>query len=104
LQERDIALVAATQGAEGAILAANGKIWEAVPPEIEFASAVASGDSFVAAFLRAWKHGEKPGDAAYALRLATGAGAANAAVIGAGFCTRDSIFSLAERAQVQIIE
>ena len=100
LNERGIALVAATQGAEGAILITSGKGWWAVPPKIEFVSAVASGDSFVAAFLWAWKHGECPGDPAFALRLATAAGAANAAVIGAGFCTRDAIMTLAECAEV----
>jgi len=101
LQRRGVTMVAATLGAEGALLIADGKAWEAVPPKIEFASAVASGDSFLAAFLWAWRQGERPEDAANALRLATGAGAANAAVIGAGFCTRESIFALAERAQVQ---
>ena len=64
------------------------------------ADTYAAGDSFVAAFLWAWAHGEKPEDPEAALRLATGAGAANAAVIGAGFCTRDSICALAERVEM----
>ena len=101
LQKRGGAFVAASLGAEGALLVGQGAVWNAVPPQIAFASAVASGDSFVAAFLWAWKHGEKPGDAASALRLATGAGAANAAVIGAGFCTRDSILNLAKEARIE---
>ena len=98
---RGIAIVALTQGAEGAVLATQGETWRAVPPSIDFASAVASGDSFVAAFLWAWQYGARPGDPAYALQMATGAGAANAAVIGAGFCTRDSIFALADRSRVE---
>src|SRR5262249_18578252 len=68
-----------------------------------FASAVASGDSFVAAFLWEWQHGAKPTDPESAFRLATGAGAANAAVIGAGFCTRESVYDLAARAQVEAL-
>ncbi|HZO88978.1 MAG TPA: 1-phosphofructokinase [Chthonomonadaceae bacterium] len=96
-----VAVVAITRGAQGALLVTDAGVWSAVPPSIPFASAVASGDSFVAAFVWAWRHGEEPGDAAYALRLATGAGAANAAVIGAGFCSRQSIYELAAQAQVR---
>lgn len=98
--EYNIAVVALTQGSEGAMLVAQGETWQAVPPSIEFASAVASGDSFLAAFLWAWSHGERPGDPQYALRLGVGAGAANAAVIGAGFCTREQIFTQSERVEV----
>ena len=90
LQEQGIANVIASRGAEGAILVCGAGTWRAVPPKIKFASAVASGDSFVAAFLWAWQYGEKPHDPEAALRLATGAGAANAMVIGAGFCSRES--------------
>lgn len=96
-----IALVAVTLGAEGALLCTQEGTWRATPPPITFASAVASGDSFVAAFLWEWLHGSHPGDPASALRLATGAGAANAAVIGAGFCTRESIYEMAQRATVK---
>ena len=86
-----------TQGAAGADLAFQGETWQSTPPSIDFASAVASGDSFLAAFLWAWLHSDQPANPEYALRLATGAGAANASVIGAGFCTREQIFTLAEK-------
>jgi 1-phosphofructokinase family hexose kinase len=99
LRADGIGIVAATRGAEGALLVTEKGVWEATPPPIAFVSAVASGDSFVAAFLWAWTRGARPGDAESALRLATGAGAANAAVVGAGFCTRDSIYTLAEQVQ-----
>ena len=169
--EYNIPVVALTLGSEGAILVAEGKVWCATPPPIEFASAVASGDSFLAAFLWSWNHSNssssnssssnrnssnrnsssnssdvvsdevfdkisdnietdlavsesysgradryqkklerpepipewlRPEDPASALRLATGAGAANAAVIGAGFCTRESIFALAAKAELHV--
>lgn len=103
LCEQGVSLIAATRGAEGALLVTESGAWEAIPPPITFASAVASGDSFVAAFLWEWRHGGCPGDPASALRLATGAGAANAAVIGAGFCSRESIMALAEKASVHSI-
>src|SRR5262249_58035879 len=84
-------VVAVTGGGEGAVLAPEEGAWTARPPQIAFASAVASGDSFVAAFLWAWTQGEKPNNPEAALRLATGAGAANAAVIGAGVFPRGFI-------------
>jgi len=92
-----------TSGAAGALLVNAAGAWFATPPPIEFASAVASGDSFLAAFLWQWTAGSPSADPASALRLATGAGAANAAVIGAGFCTRESIVRLAQRTEVQQI-
>lgn len=132
--EYNIPMVLVTLGERGAILLSERERWRAVPPPIEFASAVASGDSFLAAFLWAWCLDDKrldssvykreeeytreetlsttelatqavadwlrPMSPAGALRLATGAGAANAAVIGAGFCTRESIFQLATRAEL----
>ncbi len=100
LQAGGTANVIVSLGARGAVLVNNAGTWRAVPPKIEFASAVASGDSFVAAFLWAWQYGESLHDPASALRLATGAGAANAMVIGAGFCTRASIFEQAARSIV----
>ena len=98
-----VTFVAASLGAEGALLVGPDGAWFAVPPPIKFASAVASGDSFVAAFLWSWTHGERPADPADALRWAVGAGAANAAVIGAGFCTRESVQELAARTVVHAL-
>ena len=87
-----VTIVALTLGAAGAVLAfGQGRALKAAPPAIEFASAVASGDAFLAAFLWAWDHGSSPEDVAGALRLAVGAGAANATVIGAGCCSLESI-------------
>lgn len=103
LRNNGIDVVVLTLGAEGALFVNAAGAWFAVPPPIEFASAVASGDSFLAALLWQWTAGDPPADPASALRLATGAGAANAAVIGAGFCTRDAIHMLAHRTDVQQI-
>ena len=103
LLQSGIERVLLTLGAEGALLVDAAGAWFAAPPPIEFASAVASGDSFLAAFLWQWTAGDPPADPASALRWATGAGAANAAVIGAGFCTRESIAALARRTDVQQI-
>lgn len=103
LVRNGVEMVALTLGADGALLVTARGAWFALPPPITFASAVASGDSFVAAFLWEWTHGSRPADPASALQLATGAGAANAAEIGAGFCTRESILTLAERTEIEQI-
>ena len=100
LQRSGIANVIASRGERGAVYVGASGAWSAVPPKIEFASAVASGDSFVAAFLWAWQFCENPEEPEFALRIATGAGAANAMVIGAGFCSRESIFEQAARSEI----
>jgi 1-phosphofructokinase family hexose kinase len=97
-----VPVVALTLGEEGALLLMPESALRAYPPAIEFVSAVASGDSFVAGFLWAWEHGACPRNPEAALRIAVGAGAANAALIGAGFCSRESIFALAERAHIAV--
>ncbi len=98
-----IEVVALTLGDRGAIASvkshgsADVVMWESRPPKIDFASAVASGDSFLAAFLWSWGRPSDSGDDSCgdrleaALRMGTGAGAANAAEIGAGFCSRQVI-------------
>lgn len=103
LQSRGVRLVAVTCGASGAVALYENAAWWAVPPEITFASAVASGDAFLAAFLWEWTYGSRRGDLARSLSLATGAGAANAAVVGAGFCSRESILTMAENTQSELL-
>lgn len=86
-----IEITAVTMGRSGAIVTDGDHIWKAVPPAIEFASAVGSGDSFVASFIYSIMSGGALPDA---LSLATAAGAANAATYGAGFCKKESIMEL----------
>jgi 1-phosphofructokinase family hexose kinase len=86
--------VAITMGEEGAIALDAESAWFAAPPPISFVSAVGSGDAFLAAYLLAEDRGES-----HSSRLEWGvaAGAANAAVMGAGFCKRSEI----ERLRIQ---
>ena len=99
--ENGVSVVIATRGAEGALRVSDVGAWCAVPPPISHVNAVASGDAFAGAFLWAWTCGESPGAFEPALRLATGAGAANAAVAGAVACTREAILDLAARVEVR---
>ncbi len=86
-----------SMGRSGA-LATDGKTeWQATPPEIDFVSAVGSGDAFVAGFLFGRHHGY---DLADSLRISTAAGAANAMTFGAGFCSKECIMSLASQVQI----
>ena len=97
LVDRGIEIVAVTMGRSGALAADSDEAWLAVPPEIEFVSAVGSGDSFLAAFIDAKMRGEA---LPVALAAGTAAGAANAMVYGAGFCPAELIKSLEPDVQV----
>lgn len=87
-----------SMGRTGALAVSGTEQWMASPPEIDFVSAVGSGDAFVAGFLFGRHHGHELREC---LRIATAAGAANATTFGAGFCTRESIESLAEQVLVE---
>ena len=97
LNARGIEVVVVTLGRDGALVAGKDGVWRAKPPEIPFVSAVGSGDAFAAAFVYVVASG---GPISEALKLGTGAGAANAMTFGAGFCKRDDIMRLAGETEV----
>lgn len=86
--------VVITRGADGALYFDGVSALLATPPRIKAASAVGSGDSFLAGLLVALERGDAAADA---LRLAVGAGAANAmSVGGARFTVADALRLAAE--------
>ena len=87
-----IEIVVVSMGRSGAIAADGRESWQATPPEIEFVSAVGSGDALVAGFLDSLIRGRGLSEA---LRWGTAAGAANATICGAGFCRKEDIERLA---------
>ncbi len=91
LKQYGVGIAAVTMGRSGAVVTDGVRAWQAVPPEIEFASAVGSGDSFIAGFLQVLA---SEGSLAEALALGTAAGAANATSYGAGFCSKSSIMDV----------
>jgi len=101
LNARGIEIVAVTLGRDGALVATKDGVWRAKPPEIPFVSAVGSGDAFTAAFVYVLVSG---GPIPEALKMGTGAGAANAMTFGAGFCARDEILRLAGETEVTPFE
>ncbi len=100
LHETGIEIVVATNGARGAYFISESERFAGSAAKVELASAVASGDAFLAAFLWSCSSGNANRDYLTAFKLALGAGAANAAVIGAGLCSRQSIFEWAEKCDV----
>jgi len=88
-----IPVVVVSLGRAGGIITDGGRVWHARPPEIQFVSAVGSGDSMVAAVLNALISGA---DLLEALRIGTAAGAANATAYGAGFVKKDEIDQMAQ--------
>lgn len=97
IHESGVRIVATTLGRDGALLTTDEDALHAKPPEIDFVSAVGSGDAFVAAFVYTIETG---GSNANALKLATAAGAANATSFGAGFCSRSDISTLANEVEL----
>ena len=91
LKQYGVEITAVSMGRSGAMVTDGVQTWQATPPEIRFASAVGSGDSFVAAFLDSLLVGDS---LASALAAGTAAGAANATTYDAGFCSKDSIIEL----------
>lgn len=88
MKQFGIAVTAVTMGRSGAIVTDGVQVWQAVPPEIDFASAVGSGDAFLAAFIDAILASENLQEA---LVAATAAGAANATTYRPGFVSKESI-------------
>lgn len=89
-----VGAVALTLGGRGSVYLDGSGVWSAVAPDIDFVSAVGSGDAYLAALLWARCSGYP---AAECLRLAVGAGSANAEVSGAGFCSAEHIRATAGR-------
>jgi len=91
LKQYGVEITCVTMGRSGAIITDGVQVWKAVPPEISFASAVGSGDSFLAGFIDSYLNGDALEDA---LAWGTAAGAANATSYGAGFCSKESIMEI----------
>ncbi|MHB9035239.1 MAG: 1-phosphofructokinase [Armatimonadota bacterium] len=91
LKQFGVGITAVTMGRSGAIITDGVQVWKAVPPEIQFASAVGSGDTFLASFIASVIDGASLPDA---LVAGTAAGAANATTFGAGFCSKECIMGI----------
>lgn len=95
-----VQLAAITVGRCGAVVVDHSGAWYAEPPEVEFRSAVGSGDAFLAGLVLVLLDGRLPADA---LRYATAAGAANASTYGSGVVERHTVENLAPRVSVTLL-
>ncbi len=101
LLRRGMSTVVLTLGAEGAVLAAAEGCWHAASPPVETASAVGSGDSFLAGLVVALNSGR---DLPEALRWGVAAGAANAMANGGARFSREQFDSVLARIRCEPIE
>jgi tagatose 6-phosphate kinase len=101
LKQFGIGITSVTMGRSGAIVTDGVQVWQAVPPDIPFASAVGSGDAFLAAFADSLLAAESIQDA---LAWATAAGAANATTYQAGFCSKKSIMEMRQGVTLTKVE
>lgn len=93
-------IVIITMGAEGAVLAnKSGQVFHVVPPRIDAASGVGSGDTFLGALV-VGLYGLGYADVD-AVVFASGAGALNATSTRQGIVDMDSVLRLAEECGVQ---
>lgn len=92
-----VKVAAVSLGRCGAVVVDQSGAWFAEPPEVEFRSAVGSGDAFLAGLLMVLLDGRLP---AGALRYATASGAANATSYGPGVVERHTVENLAPRVAV----
>jgi 1-phosphofructokinase len=98
LVERGMSAAVLTLGADGAVAAAEAGCWHAEAPPVESASAVASGDSFLAGLVAALAAGHALPEA---LRWGTAAGAANALAGGGARFSREQFDSLLSRVRAR---
>ena len=98
---KKIEIIILTLGKHGAMAFFNNKVFKIIPPEIETINPVGSGDAFIAGFAYGFYQ-----DMPYAecLRIGTAAGAANAAMWDACFCSKDQIFNLINKVIIKEVK
>jgi 1-phosphofructokinase family hexose kinase len=94
LMDRGMKAVVLTLGSQGAVLATPRGRWYAGVPPMRTASAVASGDSFLAGLVAASMSGLDPAEA---LAWGVAAGAANALAVGGARFSREQFESVLPR-------
>ena len=95
--EMGIELVVISLGKQGAIACCDGRIYDAVPPEVTSISTIGSGDSLIAGVLHALETGASIEDA---LRLGCAAGAATAMSTGAQIGKKSDVDELVSQVKV----
>jgi 1-phosphofructokinase family hexose kinase len=92
--------VVVSMGGKGAILVEKSRAVRAVPPQVEFRSAVGSGDSMVAGLAIALARRQ---DLVEGLRLGTAAGAATATTMGTQLGERAEVERLVAKVRIEFL-
>lgn len=98
LNELGIDVVSISLGSEGSIVAWKEGVFRLIPPRINVASSVGSGDSYVAGMAVGIKRGLDVVDAAI---LGTACGAANAMSYKTGYVTIENVECIKDKVKVQ---
>ena len=93
--------VALTLGADGALLVTAGEAWRAAPMQVEVASAVGAGDSFLGGMMAALAAGDGMADA---FRMGVAAGSAAVMSPGTELCHEEDVRRLFEDVRISAIE
>ncbi len=93
--------VALTLGADGALLVTAELAWRAAPMQVEVASAVGAGDSFLGGMMAALAKGEGMADA---FRMGVAAGSAAVMSPGTELCHEEDVLRLLDAVQIREIE
>jgi len=93
--------VVISRGGKGSILATRGRVFRAVPPEIDLHSTVGSGDSMVAGLAMALSKNEPLEEG---LRVGTAAGAATATTVGTSLASAAEVRELVPDVQLDEIK
>lgn len=98
LYQSGIKIVAVSLGSEGSIIACDEGVFRTIPPQVNVASPVGSGDSYVAGVAVGIKKGLNIIDAAI---LATACGTANAMYYKTGYVTIEDVEYLKNKVRIQ---
>src|SRR5262249_23212546 len=100
LQGTGIETVLVTSGSRGAFAVNRAGVLRSSPPPVHFVSAVGSGDAFLAGYI--WALGARRSHEK-CLKIATAAGAANAATFGSCFISSEEVYRLAQKVRIEVL-
>ena len=95
---KKIEIIILTLGKKGALAFINGKVIKILPPEIKTVNPVGSGDAFIGGFAYGIYNDMQFLDC---IRIGIAAGAANAGIWDACFCSKEQIFNLVNKVTIK---
>jgi len=100
LAAQDIGIVAISRARDGLIVANEGKLLKAIPPQVEISSTVGAGDSTIAGLVLRLSQGDSIEEAC---RFAVAAGTAAVLTPGTELCRREDVERLVQQVKVEAL-